>query len=666
MDATTLSNLLAWSVQTTLLTLVADIFLRLLKVNAPVIRHASWRALLVLCLILPMIQPWRATTGASVALRVDADRAPQISVIGSSQTQSAGPSLPATFIRAVRTNWAFWVGLVLAAGAAARLALLAAGLLRLRRLRAAGQPAAPPGGQGDPANDDVIGLIEAGAHIRYVEGLAQPMTFGLFRPIVLLPQSVATLSPAVQRAVLAHELWHVRRNDWAWVLVEESIRSVFWFNPAIWWLVSRVQSSREEVVDELTVELTNARRTYLEALLVFADDPAVFPAAPFARRRHLFQRMLLISREAVMSSRRIIVSSAVMLAGLCLTVWYAASTFPLEASSSVVSVDQASALSQNPPRDRRPGEAGPETTRERQLKQEIQTDPKNVRLSFQLSKLQEDRGAKDEAEATLLSLRQALPTDKAVVQNLAQFYNRTGQFDRTIAAIEDAAAMDPSDPQGHQLAAVFYWEKAFKDKSLTPAEYSKYVELGIAATDRALAAKPDYTEAMVYKNILLRMQANSETDGAKRDALIAAADALRTRAMELSKAQKTSGQTMAFVPAGDAPPPPPPPPPPPGLGRGNEQQAVRVGSGIKPPAKIRDVKPAYPEEAKAAGVQGVVVIEVTISTTGDVSTARVLRSVPLLDQAALDAVKEWGFEPVLLNGVPVPVIMTVTVNFSLQ
>jgi protein TonB len=65
-------------------------------------------------------------------------------------------------------------------------------------------------------------------------------------------------------------------------------------------------------------------------------------------------------------------------------------------------------------------------------------------------------------------------------------------------------------------------------------------------------------------------------------------------------------------------------------------------------------------------VQGVVIIEATIDTEGRVRNAFVLRSIPLLDQAALDAVRQWEFEPVQLNGVPKPVIMTVTVNFTLQ
>ena len=93
---------------------------------------------------------------------------------------------------------------------------------------------------------------------------------------------------------------------------------------------------------------------------------------------------------------------------------------------------------------------------------------------------------------------------------------------------------------------------------------------------------------------------------------------------------------------------------------------VRVGGTIKPPVKIYDVKPAYPPIAQSARVQGVVIIEATIGPDGRVKEAKVLRSIPLLDQAALDAVKQWQFTPTLLNGVPVPVIMTVTVNFTLQ
>ena len=117
------------------------------------------------------------------------------------------------------------------------------------------------------------------------------------------------------------------------------------------------------------------------------------------------------------------------------------------------------------------------------------------------------------------------------------------------------------------------------------------------------------------------------------------------------------GGTVGGVVGGlpEAPPPPPPPAAP-----------VRVGGNIKTPTKTKDVRPVYPPIAQSARVSGVVIIEATIGADGKVKDAKVLRSIPLLDQAALDAVKQWQFTPTLLNGVPVPVIMTVTVNFTLQ
>jgi|SRR5581483_1298124 len=102
------------------------------------------------------------------------------------------------------------------------------------------------------------------------------------------------------------------------------------------------------------------------------------------------------------------------------------------------------------------------------------------------------------------------------------------------------------------------------------------------------------------------------------------------------------------------------PPPPPA------STPVRMHAGIRPPRKIGDMTPAYPAAARAARIQGTVIIEATIDSHGNVEAARVLRPLPFLDQAALDAVKQWKYTPALLSGVPVPVIMTVTVTFSLQ
>jgi protein TonB len=96
-----------------------------------------------------------------------------------------------------------------------------------------------------------------------------------------------------------------------------------------------------------------------------------------------------------------------------------------------------------------------------------------------------------------------------------------------------------------------------------------------------------------------------------------------------------------------------------------QMEPVRVGGNIKPPRKVKDAMPVYPDIARQARVQGIVILEAVIDPQGKVTNVRVLRSIPLLDQAAIAAVRQWIYEPTLLNGVPVPIVMTVTVNFSL-
>ena len=93
---------------------------------------------------------------------------------------------------------------------------------------------------------------------------------------------------------------------------------------------------------------------------------------------------------------------------------------------------------------------------------------------------------------------------------------------------------------------------------------------------------------------------------------------------------------------------------------------IRLNTGIKPPARTKYVAPIYPDIAKQAKVQGIVIIEAIIGVDGRVDNARVLRSHQLLDEAALEAVREWQYTPTLLNGTPTPVIMTVTVVFKLN
>ena len=123
---------------------------------------------------------------------------------------------------------------------------------------------------------------------------------------------------------------------------------------------------------------------------------------------------------------------------------------------------------------------------------------------------------------------------------LAGYYNRQGQFDKTIDALEQRAAADPQNPEGYYTIAVYYWDKTFRDKSLKDPEKRKYVTAGIQAADKAVKIKPDYLEAIVYKGLLLRVQATLEKDRKAQLELLKQADALRDQAKALQK-KKTTG-----------------------------------------------------------------------------------------------------------------------------
>ena len=116
-----------------------------------------------------------------------------------------------------------------------------------------------------------------------------------------------------------------------------------------------------------------------------------------------------------------------------------------------------------------------------------------------------------------------------------------------------------------------------------------------------------------------------------------------------------AGGIVGGLPA--APPPLPPPPP---------QKPIRIGGQVTAPALIHRVEPKYPDFAAQAQIEGLVILEATVDVEGHVQSVEILRSHGLLDQAAIDAVKQWQYSPLVLNGKPFPFILTVTVRFSVQ
>ena len=170
----------------------------------------------------------------------------------------------------------------------------------------------------------------------------------------------------------------------------------------------------------------------------------------------------------------------------------------------------------------------------------IKLDPSDLANYIALARIYETSGAVDKAEEVLQRAKEVRPNDPSVYLQLAAFYNRQNRFDKTIDALTQRAAKETTNPEAFYTIATYYWDKSYRDARLNANQKKEYVQKGLEAIDHALQIKPDYMEALVYKNLLLRLQANIERDPAKQQALIKQADQLRDKAETLRK-QKAAG-----------------------------------------------------------------------------------------------------------------------------
>jgi tetratricopeptide (TPR) repeat protein len=170
----------------------------------------------------------------------------------------------------------------------------------------------------------------------------------------------------------------------------------------------------------------------------------------------------------------------------------------------------------------------------------IEMEPSDAANYFVLSKIYQDAGSYEEAEATLLKAKETTPNDSTVYMQLASFYNSQGEFDKTIDALQQRATREPNNPEAHYTIASYYWDEAFRDFRLNEQQKRDYVSKGLTEVDQAIKIRPDYIEAITYKGLLLRLQANMEKDVTRQKQLLNEAEALQARAKELQK-KKTEG-----------------------------------------------------------------------------------------------------------------------------
>lgn len=178
-----------------------------------------------------------------------------------------------------------------------------------------------------------------------------------------------------------------------------------------------------------------------------------------------------------------------------------------------------------------PGEA------EAIVRQLVALDPSDITSYFGFARIHEEAGRLADAEAVLLQAQAAAPEQAAVWLQTAQFFNRQDRFDEAMTAFARLTRLDPADPQPFYQMAVFYEEKVRKDASLRRAQQADYLTAGMEAVDQALALRPEYFEARVYKNLLLRHQARFASDPQTQRLMLEEADRLQREAIALRDRQ---------------------------------------------------------------------------------------------------------------------------------
>lgn len=592
MAAIWLQNLAFYSLQIGVLALTGALLLRVLQIRIPNIRLVSWQLLIAVCILLPAIQPWlTAKSNAEVQISLGPARS------GDASHGSHGIRLPLADVAL----------LVIGAGIAIRFGILALGVSRLRRYRR--DSTFVPN-----AFADLQQRLGVFADVQVSDDVAGPVTFGVLRPVILMPESCLQ-----DQSIACHELLHVRRRDWLYTVVEECILSIFWFHPAIWWMMAEIQLAREEAVDREVVAMLNSREAYLESLLTSATSRAgldLVPASQFLRKRHLQKRITALLKEVSMSRFRLTSSLAAFAAVLTVAAWLGVRAFPLQAA--------------------------PQEKDASNITVHAGSIPLLHRAAVQYSK--EAQAKRIEGTVALeLSLSEA-------------------------GTVTDARVLNgPEELRGAALQSVLDWHYAH-DTALPPKiEVSIDFKLSSpdslprtllappaeqARLDALFLSLPDTIKQQVENRLTVKV--GDRITQAVLNEIEASLNAVdeHLKFVLRPNTDKTGSIIKVWLESAGTP--------------GDSPKKIRVGGNVQAQNLIHKVQPLYPPEAKENRVQGSVRFTVMIGKDGKVQNLTLVSGDPVLAEAAREAVQQWIYKPTLLNGDPVEVVTLVDVNFTLS
>ena len=653
----TIENLAAYAVQIAIVIAAGALAPALFRLRAPKPLLAFWHLVLLSCVALPVLQPWKSQP--VVALQ-------NLHLRGNTTPMQLDPSTASS-------SWSLpdFLLSILAAGVLLRFLWLCAGFLKLRLYRRSARLLEPL----PPEIRILRSQLAPDADLLVSDRLSSPVTFGLWNPAVLLPAKFLEFSPEVREAIVCHELLHIQRRDWLIAIAEECVRCVFWFHPAVWWLLGRIQLVREQVVDLAVIERTQQPALYVDALLVIATSKLqadLAPAPLFLKKRHLRQRVATIVQGVPMPKRLLVLSSLAVFSALPLIIGVAAWRFPLNAAPQQV-LDAPGVELLNGPWTllHRTGISYPREAMAKGVSGVVVVGV-NVNSKGEVTDARVVSGPEELRRATLEAVLHwhfansdwdlGNGVRKPAPPSFEMAIRFTAPTDFPVRVVRSA---EPVTDEASTVEAV--------DVSSLPAVMQSHV-LSVLPTPGARVTRRDtmdYTARLheIDSHLGLTVVSKGVTgaSGGNRNLRLIVglppSTAGPVRGVVAGIAGGVTGGAAGGVAGGivggvstspeiaAAP---------------NPARRIRVGGGVQVNNLIEKVTPAYPPLAKQARISGTVRFDAVISREGRIINLHLVTGHPLLVQSATEAVSQWVYRPTLLNGDPVEVITQIDVNFTLS
>jgi beta-lactamase regulating signal transducer with metallopeptidase domain len=670
-NAAVIAFALEWIGKVTLLLALAWAATAILRQSSAALRHRIWAIVIATALLLPIVSvaipAWHLIPTAAKTPNA------QVTVI-------IKTDLPASALApaAAGSDWdigALWRALLIVwiVGAAFFFLRLTIGLLRLTRMAAYSRRA-----PSWPSAQIVADLRQQFALRRKVRVLespdaaTMPMTWGLVRPRIILPASASEWDSDRQRIVLSHEFAHIARCDWPFQICGEALRACFWFHPLAWTAAGQLRQESERASDDAVLNSGIEAREYAGELLALAKTLKT-PAARFslalalslARSSSLERRFASMLNTAVgrkpLSKKT---SFALAAIAICLLLPLAALTLSAQAPATL---RHASGLTAQTLATQTPAAVGASEPAAAAVPGISRDNETSKQLAL----------AASAADALPRPASTASPANHAAAQPQSAGSIAGIVVDPSGAVIQGALVSityesTPAVPSGQVITGQ---DGEFQFPSLLPGNYTMMItQHGFKAYTSQhiqLSAGEHLNLHAIWLNVgavtqEVTVTSNRTATPAANTSIVGcpANDTPATSASDQS-ANGNTGNSNANRGSESA--------------AANVEKAENVVNGVNPrPVRVKvggvveqasiicTQPPVYPEPAKIAGIQGTVSLKAIIGKNGAVQSLEFVSGPPLLLKPSMDAVRNWRYKPLLLNGEPVEVETSIDVVYSLS